>query len=177
MDEEQLETAYLEIYNDTKSNADEAAGNVPVSVIKDKLSGASGQWEDEGGHRTVKVQFNPSTLSFSANDGSVANRKKVSLTQSRQERVETAPADNSDSSIRISFKLVFDRSVYENPDVQPDVERFLSLAKDPFVRKAAFWWGKMSYKGVIKNVEAEYVLFNEHGTPTRAIVSMTLGDI
>lgn len=177
MDDEQLETAYLEIYNDAKANADEAAGNVPVSVIKERLSGASEQWEDEGGHRTVKVQFNPSTLSFSTSGGSAANKKKVSLTQSRQERVETAPVDNSDSSISVSFKLVFDRSVHENPDVQPDVERFLSLAKDPFVRKAAFWWGKMAYKGVIKNVEAEYVLFNEHGIPTRALVNLTLEDI
>ena len=32
MDHDQLETAYLEIYNDTASNADAAAGSVPLSA-------------------------------------------------------------------------------------------------------------------------------------------------
>ena len=45
MDHDQLETAYLEIYNDTASNADAAAGSVPLSAVKGKLAGAS----DESG--------------------------------------------------------------------------------------------------------------------------------
>lgn len=177
MDHGQLETAYLEIYNDTESNADAAAGNVPLSAVKGKLSGASDEWRDKGERHTIKVQFNPSTLSFSTYDKSAAKKKKVSLTQTKQDRVETAPADNTDSSISVSFKLVFDRTIYEDSDVQPDVERFLSLVKDPFVRKAAFWWGKMSYTGVIKNVDAEYVLFDALGAPARALVNLTLEGI
>lgn len=177
MDHGQLETAYLEIYNDAASNADAAAGNVPVSVIKGKLSGASDEWRDNSERHIIKVQFNPSALSFSTYDISAAKKKKVSLTQAQQDCVETALADHTDSSISVNFQLVFDRTVYEDSDVQPDVERFLSLARDPFVRKAAFWWGEMSYTGVIQKVDAEYVLFNTLGIPVRALVNLTLEGI
>ncbi len=37
--------------------------------------------------------------------------------------------------------------------------------------------GEMSYTGVIKNVDAEYVLFNALGIPARALVSLTLEGI
>lgn len=177
MDHEQLETAYLEIYNDTASNADAAAGSVPLSAVKGKLAGASDEWSDNGERHVIKVQFHPSTLTFSTHDNSAAKKKKVSLTQKKQDRVETAFADHTDASISVSFQLVFDRTIYEDSDVQPDVERLLALVKDPFVRKAAFWWGEMSYTGVIKNVDAEYVLFNALGIPARALVSLTLEGI
>ena len=116
-------------------------------------------------------------MTFSTHDNSAAKKKKVSLTQKKQDRVETAFADHTDASISVSFQLVFDRTIYEDSDVQPDVERLLALIKDPFVRKAAFWWGEMSYTGVIKNVDAEYVLFNALGIPARALVSLTLEGI
>ena len=41
MDHDQLETAYLEIYNDTASNADAAAGTATATGL---ITGAAG-WE------------------------------------------------------------------------------------------------------------------------------------
>ena len=107
MDHDQLETAYLEIYNDTASNADAAAGSVPLSAVKGKLAGASDEWSDNGERHIIKVQFHPSTLTFSTHDNSAAKKKKVSLTQKKQDRVETAFADHTDASISVSFQLVF----------------------------------------------------------------------
>ncbi len=86
----------------------------------------------------------------------------------------TAFADTSDASVNVSFRLIFDRSTDQNADVQPDVENFLSLVRDPYVRRAAFCWGDLSYKGMLKNVEAEYVLFDASGRPVRATVNLTL---
>lgn len=177
MDHEQVETAYIQVFHGANAGADKPRN----AVIKDRLSGGNGSGNrGESGQESVviKVQFNPATLSFSTYDRAWAKkekkRKKTSLTQSGQDEVASAFADAPDSSINVSFKLIFDRTTDKNADVQPDVNRFLALVKDPFVRQAAFCWGDLSYKGLLKHVEAEYVLFDALGTPTRATVSLTL---
>lgn len=174
---EQIETAYIQVFHGTDAGAD-----TPCSaVVRDRLSGRidSRSDIDQGQESTIiKVQFNPSTLSFSTRDRSwekkEKKRKKTSLIQSGQDEVATAFADASDASVNVSFRLIFDRSVDQDADVQPDVENFLSLVRDPYVRQVAFCWGDLSYKGMLKNVEAEYVLFDASGMPTRATVNLTL---
>jgi len=42
------------------------------------------------------------------------------------------------------------------------------------VRQVAFYWGTMCYKGVVRSVDAEYVLFDQEGTPMRATVDFTI---
>lgn len=169
-----METAYIQVIHD----AGQGAGTLQNSVVRDRLSGKSrrDQEGNETGDPIIKVQFNPSTLSFSTYDRKKEQdeKKKTSLLQNGQEQVTTAFADDPDPSINLSFKLIFDRSTDENADVQPDVEKFIAMVRDPYVRQAVFCWGDLSYKGVLRNVEAEYVLFNPLGVPTRATVSMTL---
>lgn len=174
---EQVETAYIQVFHGTDAGADTPRS----AVVRDRLSGRTDKQSHigQGQESTIiKVQFNPATLSFSTRDRSwekkEKKRKKTSLIQSGQDEVATAFADTSDASVNVSFRLIFDRSTDQNADVQPDVENFLSLVRDPYVRRAAFCWGDLSYKGMLKNVEAEYVLFDASGRPVRATVNLTL---
>lgn len=181
MDRDQVETAYIQVF----CSADQGAGKLSNSVVKDRLSGKSdgrksnGDHADIGGRNPIiKVQFNPSTLSFSTYDKNRQEQeKKTTLMQSGQKRITAAFADDPDTSINVSFKLIFDRTNEADTDVQPDVEQFIALVRDPYVRQAAFCWGDMSYRGVLRSVEAEYVLFNQLGIPTRATVALTLEGI
>lgn len=181
MGRDQVETAYIQVF----CNAAQSVGKLSNSVVRDRLSGKSSPGKDNGNpaktageNPIIKVQFNPSTLSFSTYDrGRQEREKKTTLTQSGQKRIAAAFADDPDASINVSFKLIFDRTNDEDADVQPDVERFIALVRDPYVRQAAFCWGDMSYKGVLRSVEAEYVLFNQLGIPTRATVALTLEGI
>ncbi len=62
--------------------------------------------------------------------------------------------------------------------VQPEVEALTAIVRDHKKRLARFYWGDMSYEGVINHVNAEYAMFNVNGEPIRAFVqiSMTLYD-
>ncbi|MFG6367625.1 MAG: hypothetical protein K1W16_04245 [Lachnospiraceae bacterium] len=177
---EQIETAYIQIFHNEKPAL--SGNKLNLDVVKNKLSGkvdSDIHQNKEQETDIIKVQFNPSTLSFSAHDrvwsSKEANRKKkTSLLQSGQEEVAFSFADNLDSSISVSFQLIFDKTTEKTTDVQPDVQQFLVLIQDPYVRQVAFCWGDLSYKGLLKNVEAEYVLFSALGTPTRATINLTL---
>lgn len=175
-EQEQVETAYIQVFYDDGKGV----GKLQNSIVRDRLSGKSSEHHDRNGEENpiIKVQFNPSSLSFSTYDRKwQEQKKKTTLTQSGQEKMAAAFADDPDSSINVSFKLIFDRSIEKDSDVQPDVEKFIAMVRDPYVRQAAFCWGDLSYKGVLKNVEAEYLLFNSLGVPTRATVTLTLVNV
>lgn len=166
---EQLENAYIEVIDGTAAES----GRLQPAVTKKLLSGKGVEKDTKDNSYSIKIQFNPSSLSFSSHDVSI-RKKKADISKKEQGQVETALADCPDSSVSVSFKLVYDRTIYEDCSVRPDVENFISLVTNPFVRQVAFCWGKMSYKGVVKNIDAEYVLFNAQGKPTRAYVNMTI---
>lgn len=177
MDNEEIEKAYIQVFH----NENPAMDNKPnLDVVKDKLSGNNEKDNNKGQDiDIIEVPFNPSTLSFSMRDRAWSlkeneRKKKMSLLQSGQKEVATSFAENADSSISVSFRLIFDKTMEKNADVQPDVQQFLALVQDPYVRQVAFCWGDLLYKGLLKNVETEYVLFNALGTPTRATINLTL---
>lgn len=177
MHNEEIEKAYIQVFH----NENPAMDNKPnLDVVKDKLSGNNEKDNNKGQDiDIIEVLFNPSTLSFSMRDRAWSSKenerkKKISLLQSGQKEVATSFAENPAPSISVSFRLIFDKTTDKNADVQPDVQQFLALVQDPYVRQVAFCWGDLSYKGLLKNVEAEYVIFNALGTPTRATINLTL---
>lgn len=113
----------------------------------------------------------------------------------------------ADTRIEMNFKLIFDKVNIQDAffadkftlsqtnivkgagtaikkiaggsySVQPEVEALTAIVRNEKRRLARFYWGDMSYEGVINHVNAEYVMFNCNGEPIRAFVNvaMTLFD-
>jgi hypothetical protein len=165
-----LETAYIEIMD----CSDFDKGNVTPSKTKNILSGLMDKVNTRPDKTNrIKVQFNPETLSFSYDDSSSKN-DKTSIVQNEDGNTPQAVAEDDTSAVNMSFKLVFDRSLFKDCSVQPEVEQFIALIKKPYVRKITFYWGTMCYYCLLRSIDAEYVLFNSKGVPMRANINMSL---
>ncbi|MDE7323231.1 MAG: hypothetical protein K2N73_11035 [Lachnospiraceae bacterium] len=164
-----LENAYIAVIESSDLDSDPLRPEITQKMLSGKTAGNN----SKNNNYMIKIQFNPSTLSFTSHDIS-RQKKKADISKKEQGEVETALSDCPDAAINVSFKLVYDRTIYEDSNVQPDVEKFIALATNPFVRQVIFCWGEMVYKGIVKNVDAEYVLFNALGKPTRAYVNLTI---
>lgn len=165
-----LETAYLEVIDSRDFSSD----TLSTATTKSFLSGLAVKRNDSiRMSNTIKVQFNPAELKFSSG-GKNNHKEKADISRNEQGEAQTASAENEETSVHVEIKMVFDRTIYIDSSVQPEIERFLALVKNPYVRQVAFYWGKMCCRGVIKSVDAEYVLFNRLGIPTRANVNFTL---
>lgn len=163
-----METAYIEVYDCRQFDTAPLSGAVTRSVL------AGGQsTQAPGGVTTMKVQFNPSSLRFTSGETD-SGKEKADVSREENGRTRTAPAENIGELVRVGVKLVFDRTIYEDSSVQPEVERFLAIVRNPYVRQVAFYWGTMCYRGVVKSVNAEYVLFNRNGVPMRATVDFNI---
>lgn len=163
-----METAYIEVYDCRDFD------NAPLSKTTTKSVLLGGHTASETSQvTTLKVQFNPSSLRFSS-EGTDSSKEKADVSMDENGQTRTAPAENTSELVRVAVKLVFDRTIYADCSVQPDVERFIAIVKNPYVRQVAFYWGTMCYKGVVKGVDAEYVLFNQDGIPMRATVDFAI---
>lgn len=167
-----METAYIEVYDcrdfDTSSPTGEAAKNALAGKKTDKA---------KKNVTTMKVQFNPSTLSFSFGGtmtDSKNKKEKADISRNENGTTRTAPSENEDSMVKVKMKLIFDRTLYMDCSVQPEVDSFIALVQNPFVRQVSFYWGTMCYSGIVDSVDAEYVLFNSQGIPMRATVDFRL---
>lgn len=163
-----METAYIEVYDCREFD------NAPLSdaVTKGVLGGKQSAPVIDN-VTTMKVQFNPSSLRFSSG-GTESGKEKADVSHKEKEQTRTAPAENSSELVRVAVKLIFDRSIYEDSSVQSQVESFISIVRNSYVRQVAFYWGTMCYRGVVKSVNAEYVLFNQAGNPMRATVDFSI---
>lgn len=163
-----METAYIEVYDCRETD------NAPLSQTTTKrvLSGGK-KAPAKGSVTTLRIQFNPSSLRFTSGEAN-AGREKADIAHRENGQTRTALAENTSVVVRVSVKLVFDRTVYADCSVQPEVERFIAIVRNPYVRQVAFHWGTMCYRGVVKDMNAEYVLFDQEGTPMRATVDFTI---
>lgn len=112
-----------------------------------------------------ECQFNPESLSLS---GSGSSEMPTINKKSRSE----------DTTITLSFTLIFDKTDSKDSSVQPEVEALTAIVRDKKKQMASFTWGKKSYQGVINSIEAEYKMFNSNYEPVRAsaMISMTVYD-
>ncbi len=163
-----METAYIEVYDCREFDNAPLSGAVTKSVLGGKQSAPA-----TDNVTTMKVQFNPSSLRFSSG-GTDSGKEKADVSHKENGQTRTASAENSSELVRVAVKLIFDRTIYEDSSVQTEVESFLSIVKNAYVRQVAFYWGTMCYRGVVKSVNAEYVLFNQEGIPMRATVDFSI---
>lgn len=165
--EEIFETAYIELI-DARSYLSH-----PVTTARTKsiLSGLSA--ERQRPFDVFKVQFNPGTLKLSGGSGKTSKGKK-GLTSDDEGNTQDCEIPDSPGRLTLSVTLVFDRSIYVDSSVQPEVEGFLAVIKNPFTRKIAFHWGSLYFMGQLNSVSADYVMFNLLGIPMRAKVDISM---
>ena len=58
--------------------------------------------------------------------------------------------------------------------VQVMVEGLTAALRNEDTRRICFEWGKMSYAGILKTVNANYTMFDRQGRPVRAVVGLKL---
>jgi hypothetical protein len=167
---EELETAYLEVFN----HMTVAPSAVTTSGISNALSGKK-LLAQKGTEESCifKVQFNPAKLLFSTG-AAPKDDKRTSITKTEDGVVSQADVSNQTEVVTVKISLVFDRTIYQKSSVQEEVDGFLAMMQNPYVRKVAFHWGDQYYMGMIENLDAEYVLFNASGVPTRANVDFSI---
>lgn len=150
---------------------------------------------------SYEVKFNPSQLSFQVYGGNKVAKTDLSKSKSKPdeqlkiEYVDMAPR------IQMNVQLIFDdcnlshafafekrnsaygvaktaaMEAYDNRQgtvysVKPQVEGFIAALRNNYTRKISFNWGKMTYSGVLTNVDAEYTMFSMEGNPIRANVNL-----
>lgn len=169
IDEELLETAYLEIFDYRQ----EMPRPEPKNSAKTALLGLFGTSDVPQQSNIMKVQFNPNTLSFRAGT-QIEDKKRFDINRNENGIVEEADVGKIQSAVSVSMKLIFDRGMYADNSVAHEVEGFIAMVQNPFVRKVAFYWGKQYYMGQMKDVKAEYQLFDRDGVPMRAVVDFEI---
>jgi len=71
-------------------------------------------------------------------------------------------------------KTVLTAKGKKNNTVQPEVEGFIAALRNKYTRLITFHWGDFNYTGILKNVTANYTMFNIAGRPIRATVDLNL---
>lgn len=79
------------------------------------------------------------------------------------------------SSISLNLHLLFDRSKEESGSVRGDIEGLQkALEKCTEDTKIAFCWNEIEFSGTLKNLSAEYLMFDSLGSPVRASADLTI---
>lgn len=168
--EQTVETAYLEIFNEME----EAPTPVTASVTSRILSGGTDTRKQQTAQSEIlKVEFNPASLKFLAG-GKEQEKKHASILYDENGEVRQADAAEASDALTVSMKLIFDRSIYKDDSVLQQVNGFMSIIQNPYVREVAFHWGSQYYIGKVTSINGEYTMFNTAGTPTRATIDLSI---
>jgi hypothetical protein len=58
--------------------------------------------------------------------------------------------------------------------IQRDVEMFVAMLRSNYTRVVSFYWGDMTYTGILTSVNSTYTLFDPKGNPTRATIELMI---
>lgn len=167
-EEIQVEKAYIQI----KQIEVNAASKDVKGAAAAKLTGKT-ETAGTGEIKTFPVQFNPGMLSFSAEGG--GKRTKQNFQKKEDGKFgQSYSYEPVTPRINLSIKLIFDRTIYKDSNVQTEVEGFLSAARNPCTRQISFHWEKLVFEGILGDVSAEYTMFDKAGIPVRASVDFTI---
>ena len=181
--------------------AGEAAGGM-MDAIKDNLgldpTAVLGSDAYKDFNKMFTVQFNPATLHISGVSGGSYD------TIDYREAGSAARATPLTCNYSMSVKLIFDQLELQNAfpldfmdfslttaakaaikavtvaknglsiSVQAATEGLIAALQNPKTRYVCFLWGPLSYKGVVKSVNAQYKMFDLMGRPIRSEVALTL---
>lgn len=79
------------------------------------------------------------------------------------------------SGINLSLHLLFDKSTEEDGSVRSEIEGLLdALEKCAEDTKIVFCWNQIEFSGTLRNLSAEYLMFDSQGCPVRASADLTI---
>lgn len=147
---------------------------LPSKDVKSMLSGKEGNTKEnmQTDGKVYEVNFNPSSLQF--HSGTTEVKEKISKAKKEDGTVDKCSTTNQYQPLSLSVKLIFDGTIEKESQVQTEVEGFLAIVKNPYIRQASFHWGKQYYYGKITDVQAEYNMFSSEGIPLRAFVDIKM---
>lgn len=124
----------------------------------------------EKGYFAQEVQYNPETVSI--------------ITSAPTQEEEEAAGTGGDSagmvsmmsSTTLSFELIFEALslMGEEDFVKKAAEGILSLMMESETRKVAFYYAGSLFRGELQNVNIQYTMFDSHGNPIWAVVSVSI---
>ena len=176
--------------NAALSAAKQAAQDALDNITPDAL-------KNLGYNKEFSVQFNPSSLNISGFSGGSYEIMDYGGTN---KAAKTTPID---TTLQLSVNLIFDQMDLANSfpmdsidfsisnammtalkgvtdthqmniSVQAATEGFIGALSNPYTRLVCFKWGELEYKGVIKNVQANYKMFDIIGRPVRSEVALSI---
>ena len=178
-------------------------GSAVIDTVSANLGGGIddilgvGAYEDF--NRAFTVQFNPASLhisgvsggSYDTIDYSEQNKSaaratpikpnfslSVKLVFDQMELMNSFPLDYMDFSLTTALKTAYKAvNVAKSGlsiSVQAATEGLVAALQNPRTRYVCFLWGPLSYKGVLKSVNAQYKMFDLMGRPVRSEVALTL---
>ncbi len=74
----------------------------------------------------------------------------------------------------MAMRAIEAKTAGEPNSVQVMVEGLTAALRNERTRRICFEWGKMSYSGILKSINANYTMFDREGRPVRAVVSMKI---
>lgn len=163
------EKAYL-VFSRSCTRTSESRLDTAGSVLNGLKTG--GGKKDE---LVMKVQFNPGELRFDT--GNVEKRAKKDL----QEKKENIPGAEIKyeiiKGIRLSMRLIFvgDEEKSDSGGIRKMTEGLMACAaKSSEGLETAFCWGSFRFSGMLEEVSAEYIMFDEAGEPVQAEAELTI---
>lgn len=140
----------------------------------------------------LEVEFNPSTLRYTAMNGSFQQQQSVTgdigshIAQYNIDAqtnltfeiyIDSAICLSSTTGLSLSTAMSAAANLFKGRDfynIAPVVDGLCSLCSDVETQYIIFAWGKMLFWGVLEGVNAEYVMFDVDGKPIRAKVTMNI---
>lgn len=147
-----------------------------------------------------EVKFNPSEVTFQAKGGSgtlvqkmnfaTAGKVSAKFSEMKTHIIMTVPLifddlERTDAFMieNISDPAAFlksgvlsgvNQAISKSYTIRPQVEGFIGALHNEKTRIVKFCWGEMSYRGLLRAVDAEYTMFNREGEPIRATVNLQI---
>src|SRR5262245_54300389 len=125
----------------------------------------------DGSPDLVVVQFNPNSLSYSAQN-----------TLEKKGRDAAATQFVAQTTAKLEFDLIFD-STHDGADVRKEtdkIKRFLdpgTSAKEPAPPMVGFAWGSFTFKGFLESFRETIDFFSAEGVPLRSTVKVSLSSL
>ena len=185
--------------NDAKALNEKLLKRAEDSLLKGKDAGTYNDIlsDVEGnGYIALEMQYNPSSIRLDTSAGKqleyTGSADTTHLT-TRNAPVTTTLScdllfDNVDPmdafmlndnpltgfSVTNAANSVISMAKGDNFSVQRQMEGLFSLITIPQARGVIFFWGSMSFRGLVTQVDNEYTMFNKKGAPVRGIVRISI---
>lgn len=184
-------TALPSVMSDMASALDSAGNSLGVASVTgaDKMITTAAK---TAGYIAVRVQFNPSSISFTGQGGQI-KRESVGGSGENQFQQVDIPSEtvmtielyfddlnNMDAFMSDSLNVYTPGGVYQNIkavanySVRDISELFVAAMVQSYTRIVGFVWNKMTFWGEMVGANCQFTMFNKKGEPIRSKVTLQI---